>query len=115
MSGTLDAISSFPPRCRKKGAVGGVLDLDAVLGADRRGDQGDVRLVRCEDRDVADLLAVLDADEVDRVERPADLADRSGEPAEGAGAVVEVDAEGGTEGGRGVRHVHNSECRSPWR
>ena len=105
----------LPTAVQEKGAVGDVLDLDAVLGADRSDDPGDVRLVRCEDGDVADLLAVLDADEVDRVERPAGLADRRGEPGEGAGAVVEVHAEGGAEGGRGVRHVHNSDCRSPRR
>jgi hypothetical protein len=46
-----------------------------------------------EDGDVADLRAPLDADEVDRVEQAAGVADRLGQAGERARPVVEVDAE----------------------
>ena len=83
--------------------VGDLLDFDAVLRAHRLRDAGDVLLVDREDRHVADLLAVLEPDEVDRVEEPARLADRAGHPRERARAVVEMHAEGGAERRRGVR------------
>ena len=86
--------------------VGDALDVDAVLPADRVHDPGDVRLVDREHRHVAHLLAVLEPDDVDRVERAACLSDRGGQPGEGAGPVVEVHAERGAERGGGVRDSH---------
>ena len=50
----------------------------------------DVGLVSRLNGDVAHLLAVLDADEVDRPEQPAGLAYSSGKPRENAGVVVQV-------------------------
>jgi hypothetical protein len=52
---------------------------------------------------VAHLLAVLDPNEVDGVERAACLADRGGHPCERAGAVVEMDAQRRAERRRRVR------------
>ena len=65
----------------------------AVERAHRGDDRLLVRLPGGEHGDVADLLAGLDADEVDRVEQAAGVADRLGEPREGAGPVVEMDPE----------------------
>jgi hypothetical protein len=48
--------------------VGDLLDLDAVLCAHRFRDAGEVLFVDSEDGHVPNLLAVLEADEVDRVE-----------------------------------------------
>ena len=76
-----------------EGAVRDVLDLDAGERADGVEDRLEVRRIGCEDGDVADLRAALDADEVDRVEQAARVADRLGQPGERAGPVVEVDAE----------------------
>ena len=70
--------------------VGDVLDLDARQRAHGRDDRLDVVGARRVDRDVADLLALLDADEVDRAEVAAGVADRAGEVGERAGPVVEV-------------------------
>ena len=76
------AISILPPRWMQERAVGDVLDLDAVDRADGRDDPVDVLLVGREHGHVADLRAVLDADEVDRAERAAGVADRRREPGE---------------------------------
>ena len=66
-------------------AVGDVDDLDAVDRTDGVDDRLEVLLVVGEDVDVADLRRSFDADEVDRAEQAARLADRRGEPREGAG------------------------------
>ena len=65
-------------------AIRDVLDLDAVDPANALDDPLEVLRVGCVDRDVADLDALLDADEVDRAERAAGLADRAREPPERA-------------------------------
>ena len=70
-----------------------MLDLDAVERADGGDDRFLVRLPGGEHRDVADLLAGLDADEVDRVEQPTRVSDRLGEAREGAGSVFEMNPE----------------------
>ena len=59
--------------------VGDVLDLDARERVDGGDDLLDVVGARGVDRDVADLLALLDADEVDRAEAAAGVADRAGD------------------------------------
>ena len=58
-------------------AVGDVLDLDALDAANALDDPLEVLGVGRVDRDVAHLDALLDADEVDRAERAAGLADRA--------------------------------------
>ena len=57
--------------------VGDVLDLDPGERAHRLDDACDVRVVGGEHGHVADLLAVLDPDEVDRAEQAARVADRA--------------------------------------
>ena len=79
--------------------VGDVLDLDAGHRLDGGDDLLDVVGARGVDGDVADLLALLDADEVDRAQVAAGLADRAGDLGERAGAVVEMDAQRGAERG----------------
>jgi len=87
-------------------AVGNPLDLDAVLCAHHRRDARDMWLVDGENRHVSNLLAVLEPDEVDRVEEAAGVADRSGHARERARAIVEVHAKRGAERGGGVRRDH---------
>jgi hypothetical protein len=58
----------LPAAMEQQGAVENVLDLDSVSRGHRLRDPGDVRLVDRENRHVAHLLAVLDPDEVDRIE-----------------------------------------------
>ena len=53
----------------------------------------DVVGARGVDRDVAHLLALLDADEVDRAEAAAGVADRARDLGERAGPVVEMHAQ----------------------
>ena len=77
--------------------VGDVLDLDAGHCLDCGDDLLDVVGARGVDRDVADLLSLLDANEVDRAQVAAGLADRAGDLGERAGAVVEMDAQRGAE------------------
>jgi hypothetical protein len=73
-------------------------DLHALDGADG-GDNGvEVPLVVGEDVDVADLRRALDADEVDRAEQAAGLADRRREAGERARMVLDPDADRGAEG-----------------
>jgi hypothetical protein len=78
--------------------VGDVLDLDAGHCLDRGDDLLDVVGARSVDGDVADLLSLLDANEVDCAQVAACLADRAGDLGERAGAVVEMNAQGGAEG-----------------
>jgi hypothetical protein len=84
--------------------VGGVLDRDAVHRLHRLHDRVGVLRVRRLEGDVADLRAAVDADEVDRVEQAAGVADRGGEVGEGPGAVLEADADGDAEGSGVVAH-----------
>jgi hypothetical protein len=57
-----------------------------------------MRGVGREHRHVADLRSALDADEVDRAEQTAGLADRLRETGERAGLVLEPDAQRRAEG-----------------
>ncbi len=63
------------------------------------------------DGDVAHLLALLDADEVDRPEAAAGVADRTRDVGERAGTVVEVDAKRGAERRGGMRIAHGEHRR----
>ncbi len=93
----------------QEGAIGDVLDLDAVERANGVGDPPEVVGVRRFDRDVADLPTGLDTDDVDRPEQAAGVADRLGEPRERSGAVRHMDPEGGAEGGGEVTcHVRTT-------
>ena len=67
--------------------VGDVDDLDPVDLADGVEDPVEVRRVGRQDRDVADLVAGLDANEVDRAEEAFGVGDRVGERGERAGMV----------------------------
>ncbi len=87
----------LPAEMEQEGAVGDVDDLDALDLADGVDDQVEVVLVVGEDRDVADLRRLLDADEVDRSERAARFADRRRQARERAGPVVDAHADGGAE------------------
>ena len=91
---------------QQEGPVGDVLDLDAGQRLHGGDDLLDVVGARRVDRDVAHLLALLDADEVDRAEAPARVADHAGDVGEGTRTVVQMHAERGAEGRRrmGVAH-----------
>jgi hypothetical protein len=80
-------------------AVGDVLDLDPLDRADGRDDPLEVVGVGRLDRDVAHLRAPVGADEVDRPERAAGVADRLGDARERAGVVREADPDRGAERG----------------
>ena len=80
-------------------AVGDVLDLDAVDGADGGHDPLEVVGVGRLDGDVAHLRAAVGADEVDRAERAAGVADRLRDAGERAGIVREADPDRGAERG----------------
>ena len=84
----------------QEGPVRDVLDLHAVECPDGLDDPLDVVLVVREHRHVTDLLPVLDADEVDRIEQPAGTGDRLGQQRERSRPVLEVDAQGRAEGRR---------------
>jgi hypothetical protein len=90
----------------QEGAVGDVLDLDPVEGAHRLDDAGEVRFIVGEHGDVADLLAALDPDEVDRAEQAAGFGDRRRKPGERSRPVLQVDAERRAERRRQVRDAH---------
>ena len=93
----------------QEGAIGDVLDLDAVERANGVGDPPEVIGVRRLHGDVADLPTWLDADDVDRPEQAAGVSDRLGEPRERPGAVRHMDPEGGAEGGGEVTcHVRTT-------
>ena len=64
-----------------------------------RHDRFDVVGARGIDRDVAHLLAVLDPNEVDRVEAATRVADRASNVREPARPVLDMDSKGGAEGG----------------
>ena len=83
--------------------VGDVLDLHPVERANGLDDAIEVPLVRREHADVSDLLPVLDADEVDRVQQASGLADRLGEECERARSVREMHPECRAEGGGRMR------------
>jgi hypothetical protein len=74
-----------------------VLDLDAGHLADRGNDALEVLRAGGQHCDVADLLVVLDPDEVDRVQKPAGDGDRLRELCKRAGTVREVNAQGRAE------------------
>ena len=77
--------------------VGDVHDLHSVHRMNSFDDRVEVLLVVGEHGDVADLRRPLDADEVDRAEEAAGLADGGCEPGEGAGVVLDAHADGGAE------------------
>ena len=81
----------------QEGAVRDVLDLDALDSADALDDPLEVIRVGCVDGHVADLDPLLDADEVNRSERAAGLADRARETPERARRVRQAHANGGAE------------------
>ena len=88
----------LPAEMDQEGPVRDVLDLDAVECPDGLDDPCDVALVVCEHGHVTDLLPVLDADEVDRIEQPAGTGDRLGQQRKRSRPVLEVDAQGRAEG-----------------
>ena len=90
----------------EEGAVRDRLDLDAGQRAHRGRDALDVRLVLGEDRDVAHLVRLLDAHEIDRPEQRALLADRRRDAAERPGLIGQSDPQNRAERRRHVRHAH---------
>ena len=90
---------------QEEGAVGDVLDLDAVDGPDGFDDQVEVVRARCLHSHVADLLVPLDADEVDRAERASGGADRVGDARERPGCIGQVHPQRGAVGRGQVRHA----------
>jgi hypothetical protein len=103
--GVFGSTSSLPPR-EENGPVRDVLDLDSFERADGVDDVRDLRLVGSEHGDVADLLASLDAHEVDRAEQAAGGSDRGRERCERARSVVQMDAQRRAERRRRMRHAH---------
>ena len=95
---------------QQEGAVGDLLDLDAVDPLAGSHDRLRLLVIGREHADVARLAARVHAHEVDRPEQPAGIGDRAREGREAAGAVVEANAEGEAERCRVVRH--GSSCRS---
>ncbi len=87
--------------------VGDPLDRDPGEAADGLRDPLEVLGAGRLDRHVPDLHAGFDADDVDRAEQAAGVADRLGETRERARAVREVDAQRRAERGGEVtgRHV----------
>jgi hypothetical protein len=84
---------------REEDAVRDMDHVHALHRADGGDDRVEVLLVVGEDVDVADLRRPLDANEIDRAEQAAGLADRGGQAGEGAGVVLDADADRGAEGG----------------
>ncbi len=79
--------------------VGDVLDLDARQRVHGGDDLLDVVGARGVDRDVADLLALLDPHEIDRAQVAARVADRARHVGERTRAVVQMHPQGRAEGG----------------
>ena len=105
MSGTFELHLDLAAEVHQERPVGDVLDLDAVDRADALDDPLEVVGVGRVDGDVAHLGRLLDADEVDRAERAAGLADRLREPCERARGVGEPHADRGAERRREMAHV----------
>jgi hypothetical protein len=70
-----------------------VNDLDSLDRANGRDDCVKVRLVVGEDVDVANFRRTLDPDEIDRAEQSAGLADCGCQAGEGAGMILDPDAD----------------------
>ena len=98
----------LPAEVEQERAIGDVLDLDAGQAVHGGDDPLDVLRARGVDGDVADLLALLDAHEIDRAEVAAGVADRAREVGERARAIVEVDTQRRAEGRRRTRRAHAS-------
>ena len=79
---------------QQEGAVGRVDDLSAVGRLDRRDDAVPVLAVGGVDDDVAQAVAAVDLDEVDRSDHRTGVADRRGHQSKDALCVVELDADG---------------------
>ena len=97
----------------QEGPVREVLDHYAVERLDGLHDPCHVGLVGREHRHIANLLPMLDADEVDRVQQPARVGDRLGQVRKRSGPVLEVDAQGRAEGGGWVGTAHR--VKAPFR
>jgi hypothetical protein len=82
------------------------LHLDAGQRTHRGRDPFDVHLVLGEDRDVAHLVRLLDAHQIDRPEQRALLADRRRDAAEGPGLIGQTDPQNRAERRRHVGHAN---------
>ncbi len=100
--GARGTTSILPRRCIRNVRSETCSDLDAVDMLDGGHDGFEMRRVRTQHCDVANLRQPFDADDVDRAQRSTSLADRGCEPRERAGTVVEPDANGRAEGGGGM-------------
>ena len=82
---------------KEKGAVGDLLDLDTVQL--RTGGRDRVRMGRVgrEHRHVANLHLFLDAYQVDRIQQPTGVGDRTRQLGEGARPVLESYSQGEAE------------------
>ena len=100
------------PEVHQEGPVGHVDELDPGDLLYGGGDLLQMLGVAGEHRHVADLRARLGADEVDRAEQAAGLADRVGEPAERPRPVFEPDPQCRAEGGGRMQGGHQGPAGS---
>jgi hypothetical protein len=96
------------PHVQQERAVGGVDHLHAVEPLDRVDDPLPVLLAGGVNDDVAQALAAVDLDQVNRADEAPGLADRRREHPEHAGRVVDLDAHRETVLGAG-RAAHSEE------
>jgi hypothetical protein len=82
----------LPAEVQQEGAVRGLEHLHALDRPHRCDDVLEMRGVGGEHGNIAYLRAPFDANQVDRSERCARLADSGGEPGKGARRVVQADA-----------------------
>ena len=87
----------FPTEVAQECAVH-TASTDARHATNSISDARDVRLVSGEDRDVAHLVPTLDADEIDRAQQRARIADHRRDPSEGPGLVGQPHPEDRAEG-----------------
>ena len=88
-SGVLVALLDLAAEVHQERAVGAVDDLGALDGVDRAAIAPPCSSPAVVDGDVAQRVPVVERDQVDGADRAAGLADRGGDPAEHAGAVVD--------------------------
>ena len=91
-SGAFGTTSSLPPRWSRN-VRSETCSTSIPSSARTASTMRSMCLVGREHGHVAHLLPLLDADEVDRAEQPARIADRVGQPRKGARLVLEVDAQ----------------------
>ena len=81
------------------------LNLDALDRIHRRHDTLDMRLVLSQDRDVANLVPALDADQIDRPQRRVLLPDHRRDPREASGRIGQPNPQNRAKRRRNVRHA----------